>query len=62
MEPNVDSCRERCALYRRTTVFELCGHKAAQYSIAGKLDQHTVQHMRRHQCGTSAQLFSGRTS
>lgn len=42
---DLDRCRS-CAHYRETTVFELCMHSAATYSVAGKSDQHTIGHMR----------------
>ena len=53
------NCRD-CLHYRETTIFELCMRANATYSVAGKVDQHTVGHMRRWECGADGRLFEPR--
>lgn len=47
-----------CKYLQQTAVFDLCKANQSQYSIEGKVDFHTVGHMRtRGACGESARLF-----
>lgn len=59
LTPKAPNCRD-CLHYRETTIFELCMRANATYSIAGKIDQHTVGHMRRWECGDDGRLFEPR--
>lgn len=54
--PNCKDCKH----FRETTVFDLCLHAESTYTAAGKVDQHTVGHMRRFKCGPQAALFEPR--
>lgn len=51
--PNCHDCKH----YRMTMVFDLCDHSSSTYTAAGKIDQHTVGHMRRWACGEEGRLF-----
>lgn len=35
-----------CAHHEATSVFNLCKHASSQYAVAGKVDFHTIGHMR----------------
>ena len=59
--PNCKDCKD-CKHYCAVTVFELCLHAESTYTAAGKIDQHTVGHMRRFRCGPQAALFEPRGS
>ena len=50
------NCRD-CLHFKSTMVFDLCMRANATYTAGGKTDQHTVGHMRRHECGPEARLF-----
>lgn len=56
-ERSCTGCRHR----EEGMVFTLCKHPASQYSIAGKMDFHTVGHMRderRGPCGPTGNHFA----
>ena len=59
VEADTSGCRD-CKHHQVTTLFELCGHEKAAYSIGGRTDQHTLSHMRDvhvGQCGEKMGLF-----
>lgn len=39
-----------CKFYERTSVFELCKREESQYNVAGRIDFHTIGHMRLYEC------------
>jgi hypothetical protein len=54
-----------CQHFRPTALFELCAHPTATYysavdgfEVSKKPQQHTVGHMRRHECSVEARLYS----
>jgi hypothetical protein len=56
--PNDRSC-ETCVHRERTALFELCKSPTSQYAIAGKVDFHTVNHMRtRGACGPGGTMHT----
>lgn len=49
---------QRCGHYENATVFELCAHPVSEYKDAnGKVQFHSVAHVRQRQCGEDARLF-----
>lgn len=56
-EPNLERCYS-CIHYEPTALFDLCKHHSSRYSIAGKVDYHTISHMRSAgSCRDGAVLF-----
>lgn len=45
LDIDLAKCRE-CAHHEATAIFDLCKHESSRYSIAGKVDFHTIAHMR----------------
>jgi hypothetical protein len=58
LDIDLTKCHE-CEHYKSTAVFDLCMHAQSRYSIAGKVDFHTISHMRANgPCRREATLFS----
>lgn len=55
---DLKKCLE-CEHHKATSIFNLCTEKSSQYAIAGKVDFHTIGHMRTNGgCGAGAALHS----
>ena len=58
LDVDLSKCDE-CEHHKSTAVFELCMHTDSRYSIAGKVDFHTISHMRSiGSCRPEATKFS----
>lgn len=59
---DLTACRKDCKFFKQDPVHELCTHDDSRYSVAGKVDFHTIGHMRTvGTCGEAGRNYRRQT-